>query len=456
MFKELLLPEVKRLIRDKDWSGLKEFLKESYPSDIADLLEELDEPDALILFRLLSREKAADVFAELEPGKQESLLKQFNNQEIKELVAELDTDERTRLFEELPGKLTQKLLDTLPPEERREALEILAYPENSVGRLITPDYVAVMPSWTVEQAIEHIRQTGEDAETINMIYVVDEEGHLVDDIPIRRFILADPKQKVDSLMDRHFISILASEDQEEAVRLVKKYNLVALPVTDSKGILIGIVTVDDILDVSEEENTEDFQRIGGVTAETKALGFITNIIETPLSKLYKMRINWLIILLFMDVATGGIISFFESTIAKYIVLVTFLPVLVDTGGNAGAQSATLMVRAIALGNVKLNDWIRLLGKEFLVSGALGFTMGLGISIMGIIRGGIKIAMVVSTAMLINVIIGSTLGMSLPFIFTRLKKDPATASTPLITTICDIVGTATYFLIAVSLLELFQI
>jgi len=288
MFKELLLPEVKRLIRDKDWSGLKEFLKESYPSDIADLLEELDEPDALILFRLLSREKAADVFAELEPGKQESLLKQFNNQEIKELVAELDTDERTRLFEELPGKLTQKLLDTLPPEERREALEILAYPENSVGRLITPDYVAVMPSWTVEQAIEHIRQTGEDAETINMIYVVDEEGHLVDDIPIRRFILADPKQKVDSLMDRHFISILASEDQEEAVRLVKKYNLVALPVTDSKGILIGIVTVDDILDVSEEENTEDFQRIGGVTAETKALGFITNIIETPLSKLYKM------------------------------------------------------------------------------------------------------------------------------------------------------------------------
>lgn len=453
MFKEIFLPEIKRLIKDKDWAGLKEFLRESYPSDIAELLRELEDPEALILFRLLSHEKAADVFAELEYGKQESLLKQFNNQEIKELVSELDPDERTRLFEELPGHLTQRLLNTLPPKERKEALEILAYPENSVGRLITPNYVKVMPSWTVREAVDHIRQQGEDAETVDMIYVVDEKGHLIDDIPIRKFILADPEQKVESLMDRNFVSVLAMEDQEEAVKLVKKYNLVALPVTDSKGILVGIVTVDDILDVSEEENTEDFQRIAAVTGETRGLGFITNLLEAPFSKLFKIRINWLIVLLFMDVVTGGIIGFFESTIAKYIVLVTFLPVLVDTGGNAGAQSATLMVRAIALGNVRLNDWLRLLGKEFLVSGALGFTMGLGISIMGIIRGGLKIALVVSTAMLINVVIGSTIGMSLPFIFTKLKKDPATASTPLITTICDIVGTGVYFLIAVFLLEL---
>ncbi|MBC7190083.1 magnesium transporter [Candidatus Aerophobetes bacterium] len=447
MFKQLFLPEIRKLIKDRDLVGLKEFLKEAYPSDIAEILEEMPEHEALILFRLLPQEKAADVFAELEPAKQESLLRQFTSQEIKELVLELDPDERTKLFEELPGQLTQKLLDTLPPKQRKKALEILAYPENSVGRLITPNYVSVLPHWTVGEAIEHIRREGKKAQTVDMIYVVDEKGQLLDDIPIKSFIFADPEEKVDSLMDRHFVSIMASEDQEEAVKLVKKYNLVALPVTDSRGVLIGIVTIDDILDVSEEENTEDFQKIAAVTPETGGVGFITNLLEVSLSKLYKMRITWLVVLLFVNIITGGIIGFFEETIVKYVVLVTFLPVLIDTGGNAGAQSATLMVRAIALGNVKLNDWIKLLGKEFLISGALGFTMALGVSVIGIVRGGLKIALVVSTAMLLNVVIGSTIGMSLPFIFTKLKKDPATASTPLVTTICDIAGTGIYFLIA---------
>ncbi len=446
MEKEILLPEIKELIKERKLKELKKFISEMHPPDIADLIENLEENEGAILFRLLPKDQAAKVFSEFEPAKQERILRQSSDNQIKQLILDLEPDDRIALFEELPGEITRNLINLLPPEERKKSVEILAYPENSVGRLITPGYVTVKPQWTVKQALEHIKKYGKDAETIDMIYAVDDNWKLLNDIPIRKFILANPEEKVQSLMGKKVISISAYKDQEEAVRLIKQYNLIALPVIDSEGILIGIVTVDDLIDVMEEENTEDFSKIGGVEPKGNPT-LITNIGEAKFSELYRSRVSWLIILLFMDIITGGVIGFFRNTIAKYVVLVTFLPVLIDTGGNAGSQAATLMVRSLALGDVKINDWIRLIGKEMLVSTALGLTMGIGISFMGIIRGGVKVAFVVSSAMLTNVIIGSLIGLSLPFLFTKFKKDPATASTPLITTIADIVGTFMYFFFA---------
>ncbi len=445
--------EIERAIEQKDWMRLKHIISKWQAPDIADLLREI-EPDArIIIFRLLPNQLQSDVFSELDNYMQEDLLKQMKERTIKQVLMELEPDERTQVFEDLPPDLTRKLLNMLEPDERREALKLLGYPESSVGRLMTPDYIALKKHWTIQKALNHIRQWGKDAETINMVYVIDDDWKLLDDIPIRRIILADPGQSVEDIMDYHFVYVNVTADQEEAIKLFDKYDLVALPVTDNEGHLLGIVTVDDIIDALHEEQTEDFMKFSAIETKPAELDYMTRLKDIPLSKIYKSRITWLLALLVMDLITGGIIQGFENTIAKYVVLVTFLPVLVDTSGNAGSQSATLLIRALALGTVQMRDWLKLIGRELLVALALGITMGVGISIMGIVRGkSWKIAEVVVIAMIVNVVVGSLIGVVLPFIFTKLKKDPATASTPLITTLADIIGTAIYLGIATVMLS----
>ncbi len=449
---KLLKPDIEELIESKQWHTLKEVLSTWYAPDITDLFMEIDPRDCVVILRLLPKELASDVFSELDSNMQENLLNYLTDEQVKSIILSLDPDDRTQLFEELPDSLTRRLINLLPPEESKEALQLLGYPENSIGRLMTPDYVAIKHYWTIEEAMEHIRKFGRDAETIDMLYIIDNHWHLLDDIPIRRLILAESNKSVQSIMDHHFVSVNAEMDQEEAAKVFEKYNLTALPVTDSEVHLLGIVTIDDIIDVIREENTEDFTKYSAVEADSVGLDFITKIKNVPFKKIIRARITWLFLLLIMDIITGGIIQGFESIIAKYVVLVTFLPVLVDTAGNAGSQSATLIIRALALGTVEMKDWIYLLGREFLIAGTLGVFMGLGISIMGFVRGNIFIAEVVVSAMIINVIIGSLIGVILPFIFMKFKKDPATASTPLITTLADIIGTGIYLLIATLMLK----
>jgi len=447
MLKELFKPEIIELIEKRQWKMLKEVISDWPPQDIADLIENLEDKDALIVFRLLPRHIASEVFSYLNPEKHESILAQLTNEQVKQIFLDLSPDDRTELFEELPSEVTQKILNLLPAEERREALKLLGYPEDSVGRLMTPDYISIKSDWLIKDAIDYIRNFGMDAETINMVYVVDDHNRLIDDIPIRKLILSKPDAKIQDIMDGEFISIVAMADQEEAVKLMKHYRLNVLPVVDGNGILLGIVTIDDMVDIMEEENTEDFTKVSGISPDNVGPEFITDLLKLPIKKLYRSRVFWLMALLFMDFITGSIIQGFESLIAKYVVLVTFLPVLVDTAGNAGSQSATLTIRALALGTVKAADWVKLLLRELLVSTFLGLTMGIGISVMGIWRGGFNIARVVVVAMFLNVMVGSLVGIILPFIFVAFKKDPATASTPLITTIADIVGTGIYLAIA---------
>lgn len=453
MLKELLKPEIRELIQERKWTDLKELLVVWPAAEVAKLLIDLDKSDRVLLFRVLSRQLAAAVFSYLKPSQQDYLLKDLTTQETRQLLADLSPDDRTALFEELPARVTQRLFELLSPEDLKEARQLLGYPEDSVGRVMTPDYVAVHSEWKVSQAIEHIRKKGSDSETVDVIYVTDASGKLIDDIRLRTLILAEPTDTIEQIMDRSFVSISAFEDREQAVHMIKQYDLAALPVVDSQGVLLGIVTVDDLIDVAEEEVTEDFHRIAAVSVRKGEKRFLTNIREAPIGMLYRRRIGWLLVLVFMNIFSGGAIAIFEGTIAKTIALVFFLPLLIDSGGNAGAQAATLMVRSLTIGNVRLNDWFRLIGKELLVSGLLGATMGLGVSIIGFFRGGPQIALVVALAMLSVVIVGSTIGMSLPFIFTKLGRDPATASAPLITSFVDFVGILIYFTIAKLLLPI---
>jgi len=416
---------------------------EHWPApDIAALIETLEDEQAVILFRLLRRQKAAHVFELLSIKQQQALIHALagKRQRLADLLNRLSPDDRTAFFGELPGEITQKLLNMLNVKEQNAAVRLLGYPEESIGRLMTTDYVAVKYHWTLKQGLNHIRKHGVDSETINVIYVVDEDFKLIDDLRIRDFILADPDTDIQQLMDNRFVSLQADADQETAIQTFKKYDRIALPVTDSKGILIGIVTVDDVLDVAEDEATEDFHKFGSLQDR------ILDPLQAGIFFLYRKRIVWLMALVAVNIISGAAIASFEDTIQAMVALVFFLPLLIDSGGNAGSQSATIMVRSLATGEAYMKDWLKLLIKECQVAVLLGITMAAGVAIIAGFRAP-DIIPVVAMTMVCIVVVGSVVGLSLPFLFTRLGMDPAAASTPLITSIADITGVMIYFSLA---------
>ncbi len=446
--REKISRSAEELIGRKDWNGLKDFLVRMDPPDAADLLERLAPENALLVFRLLPQDRAGDVFAELEPSAQESLIRKMTDSRARAVILELSPDERTDLFEELPGLLVQKLVYLLPDEERKEALDLLGYPEESVGRLMTPDYVALRPFWKVEEAFRHLRRFGSDAETLNVLYITDESGRLVDDIPIRRLILADPGQKVESLMDRSFISIGAEADQEEAVKVMGRYDLVALPVVDRSGALLGIVTIDDVLEVAREEFTEDMEKRAAISP----LGLNYTLASSGV--LFRKRIVWLAILTLAGFFSASVIAVFEETISRWIALAFFIPILIGTGGNTGSQSATLIVRALALGDLTLDKWWEVMKKELRVGIFLGLALGGLVCLFGIFwEGGAAMGLIIGLAMLAVVIWANLVGSVLPIILFRLRLDPAVVSSPLVTTMVDVTGLVIYFLIARTVIGL---
>jgi magnesium transporter len=342
--------EVKELLARRDWAGIRRLLSDWPPPAMADLLLALEKPDRVMLFRALPRDRAADVFAHLDPDQKDALVTELTDDEIRNVLAELEPDDRTTLLSELPGQVTQRLLNLLNPDDRSEARWLLGYPSDSVGRLMTPDYVAVRPEWTVRQAIDHVRLHGRDSETINMVYVTDARWRLLDDLELGRLILADPEAKIEHVMDGAFASVSAFDNREEAVRLIQRYDLVALPVVDSEGVLLGIVTVDDVIDVAEEETTEDFHKMAATVGTIH-----TSLRDARIGFMYRRRVGWLLILAFVNIFSGAAIALFEATIAAVVALVFFLPLLIGSAGNAGAQAATLMVRALATGEMERGD-----------------------------------------------------------------------------------------------------
>ena len=435
------------LIKNKKWRTLKRSLQHLDAIEAADLVENFSKTHQIILFRLLSRQQAKEVFKMLDNSEQEAIIEGLaeNSKKLARLLNDIEPDDRTAFFEELPGDIAQKLIQKLTPEEQKVTVQLLSYPKDSIGRLMTTEFVAIKADYTVAEAFAHIREHGKHSETLNVIYIIDDDWKLIDDIDIKDLILASPDEVINTIIDHRFISLNALDDQETAIPVFKDYDRVALPVLSKEGMLLGIVTFDDIMDVIEEESTEDFHKFGSIQNASK------NPLKERIFNLYKNRIVWLVLLVFMNVFSGAALASFEDIIQSFVALVFFLPLLIDSGGNAGSQSATLMIRYLALGEIQVSDWYKLIGRELLVSFLLGITMAASIALVASFRAP-EVIVVVCIAMVLNVMLGSLIGLILPFIFTKLKIDAATASAPLVTSLCDICGVLIYFSIAAKLLE----
>ncbi|BCW98244.1 MAG: magnesium transporter MgtE [Armatimonadota bacterium] len=428
-------------------SALRVEDNEKVASHIAEVLPSLDQKRQVGLFLALPRDATAEVFSLLDTTARDSLLLSMTDSETRQVLADLSPDDRTELFEELPGQATQRLLNLLSPEDLAEARRLLGYPEESVGRLMTPDYIAVRPDWTVARALEHIRSRMSESETSDIIYVTDYRWKLLDALDLKRFVMADPSSKVEDMMNETFVALSPLDDREAAVETMQRYDVSVLPVVDTDGTLVGIVTFDDVMDVAEEEATEDFHRVAAVAPLRKKLS------ETALFELVRSRVGWLLALVAVNLITGGIIALHTDVIQASVALVFFLPLLIASGGNAGAQAATLVVRALATGDVKPREWILFVLRDAAVAGSMGVIMGLAVSAVGLHRGGPDVAVTVGLSMVCIVLAGSLVGTILPFLLTRLRLDPATASAPLVTTMADITGVMIYFSIARRILPL---
>jgi magnesium transporter len=456
MIVHLLKPEFEELIEQKDWVALKDILNDVPAVDVAELLEELDAEIAIVIFRLLKKQKAADVFTYLSSGKGLELLNMFSAQQLSEVMSNLEPDERVSLMEELPGHLTQRVMNSMKQEDRKLAQKLLGYPEESVGRLMTPRYVKVKQDWTIQKAMEQIRKFGHSAETVNVIYVVDSGEHLIDDLRLNQLILADPEAPISSLMDESFEALSAFDDQEDAVKMLSKYDRVAMPVVDSDGILVGIVTVDDVIDVAEEETTEDMQLMAGMDVLDDYYS------QTSIFNMVKKRIGWLAFLFVGQLFTTTAMGAYESVIANAVFLSLFIPMIISTGGNSGTQAATLIIRAISTDDINMSEWLKVLGRELLS----GLMLGLIMAIVGffvilgwgyVTSGGLTEELVLSALVvglsLIGVVLwGNLSGSMLPFALSKMGLDPAVTSAPFVSTLSDVTGIIIYFSIAIALLE----
>jgi magnesium transporter len=447
---EEMVEQISVLLENEDKTQLQEYLNSLNISDVEELIDELPEYGPLFI-ETLSLNRAVNVFRILDFPTQERIIKKLSGPRISGLINELPPDDRTALFSELHGDAVQKLIQHLSPADRKEALSLLGYEEDSVGRLMTPDYVAVKKDWDVERVLNHIRRYGKNSETIDVIYVIDKGGVLLDDIRIREILLVKPETKVSELMDGRLISLDANDPQQDAINTFRMNNRTALPVVDSENILLGIVTVDDILWIANEEYTEDIQKIGGTEALDEPY------LDINLFRLVKKRVSWLIVLFLGEMLTATAMGHFEHAIAKAVVLALFVPLIISSGGNSGSQASTLIIQAMALGEVTLADWWRVMRREILSGLMLGTTLG----VIGFMRiyvwtlfsniyghDWMLVGFIVGLALVGVVLWGSLAGSMLPLILKKLGADPATSSAPFVATLVDVTGLIIYFTIAV--------
>lgn len=450
---EMQVSHIEHLIEENNLEELEHFLNELNISEVEELIDELPEHGPLFL-ETLHLKRAVNVFRILDFPTQERIFKKLSATKVREIINEMPPDDRTSFFGELKGDVVKHLIIMLPPQERKEALSLLGYPEDSVGRLMTPDYITVKEHWSIVRILDHIRRYGNASETIDVLYVIDNTGLLIDDIRIRDILLADPETKVGDLIDNRFIALNANDPQEEAVTVFRMNNRVALPVVDDQGIMLGIVTIDDILWVANEEYTEDMQRFGGTEALDEPY------LDVSILHLVKKRAGWLIVLFFGQLLTATVIEHFEAQLASAIVLFALMPLIMSSGGNSGSQASTLIIQAMALGEVTLADWWRVMRRE-VISGLL---LGLILGALGFLRIAswelftqqygeywVPIGLVVSFSLVGVVLWGSLIGSMLPFVLRRLGADPASSSAPFVSTLVDVTGLIIYFSFATLIL-----
>jgi magnesium transporter len=452
---EVLKEQLEQVIHSGDPLQIRDLLDHQNISDVADLVYEMPDYESQII-AAMSVHRAAGVFKILEFPTQKSIIQTLAPTKTAELLNELPPDDRTDFLEELPSNAVRELIKLLDNEERKITLSLLGYPENSVGRLMTPDYVYVYENNTVQQVLDTVRRVGKNSETIDVIYVINSKGELLDDIRIREFILATPDKKVSELMDGRVISMNAYDDQELANDFFKMNNRVALPVVSNSNKLLGIVTIDDILWVASEEFSEDIQKIGGTAALDQPY------LEMPLFQLFKKRIGWLVVLFLGEMLTATAMAYFEDEIAKATVLALFIPLIISSGGNSGSQASTLIIQAMAVGEISLRDWWRVMRREILSGVLLGSVLG----IVGFFRifvwssinpnlygqHWMLVGITVGFALLGVVLWGTLCGSMLPMVLKKLGADPAVSSAPFVATLVDVTGLVIYFSVAFLILS----
>jgi magnesium transporter len=449
------------MIEARNFAAVREVFGEWAPADVAEVIVDLPEDEQVIIFRLLPHHLAADVFEYLDFEAQQTLLRAMAHEQVVGILNEMAPDDRTALLEELPSAAARQLIRSLTPEERHVATALLGYPEDSVGRLMTPDFIAVRSDWTVQRVLDYIREHGRDSETLNVIYVVDDRGKLIDDIRMREFLLKPLSSPVRDLMQETFIALNVTDSQHDALNAFRKYDRTALPVVDSNGVLLGIVTIDDMLDVAEEEATEDIQKFGGMEALDEPY------MRISLWRMIRKRAGWLVILFLGEMLTATAMASFQDEIAKAVVLALFLPLIISSGGNSGSQASTLIIRAMALGEVTLRDWWRVAGREIRAGLSLGAILGaigiLRVTLWSVISEKYfhhqlygphwpLVAITVGLALVGVVLWGSVSGSMLPFLLRRVGADPATSSAPFVATLVDVTGLIIYFTIALVIMR----
>ena len=450
-----LQEQFEAIIKTEDKLRIREFLDDQNISDVAGLVEEFPDYESSIIANM-SVHRAASVFKILDFSVQKRIIHELQPNTTASLLNDLPADDRTDFLEELPSNVVRELIKLLDPEERKITLSLLGYPEYSIGRLMTPDYVYVYPWNTIEEVFATIRKYGKDSETINVIYVINDKGELLDDIRIRDFILNPPDKKVSELMDERFISLQAEDDQETASEVFKMNNRVALPVVSKSNKLLGIVTIDDILWVASEEFSEDMQKMGGTAALNEPY------LEINIFRLFKKRIVWLIVLFLGEMLTATAMQYFQDEIAKAVVLAMFVPLIISSGGNSGSQASTLIIQAMAVGEITIADWWRVMKRE-IISGLL---LGIVLGIIGFLRimiwhsvapslygeHWLLIGLTVSFALIGVVLWGSLAGSMLPLVLKKLGADPAVSSAPFVATLVDVTGLVIYFSVAFAILS----
>lgn len=451
-----LKQDVKPLLESGNLLELRSLLNSQLYVDVVELINDSNDEDQTTIFNLLKPKLALKTFKFLEPSGQKNLLQTLPHEKAAQILNDLSPDDRTALLEGLPGAAVKELLKLLSPEERKVTLSLLGYPEHSVGRLMIPDYVAVKSDWTAQQVLDYIKGRGADSETIHVIYVVDDMGFLVDDIKLTELLFISPDTRIGQIMNYKFVALSVTDDEESAISVFRKNYRVALPVVDAQGVLLGIVTIDDILRLAEEEDTQDIQKMGGTEA------FEEPYLDLPFFKLIKKRAGWLIILFISELFTATAMGYFEHEIAKAVVLALFVPLIISSGGNSGSQASTLIIRAMALGEVTLRDWWRVMYREIFSGLILGFILGaigfFRITVWSIVFPNVygthpeMIGLTVGLALTGVVLWGTLTGSMLPMFLKKLKFDPAVASAPFVATLVDVTGIVIYFSVAYYILK----
>jgi len=459
MKKKINQATVAKLIRERNQpeakKALSKWLAPELVSEISEFMQGLSDDDKEFLFTLLPEEMVLTTFRILDLPLQKRIIKNLPYDQSAKLLNNLPPDDRTEFLSEIPGPAVKELIKVLSDEERQVTLRQLGYPEHSVGRLMTPDYVSIKPEWSVQEVLDFVRKHGKDKETINVLYVTNDAGELIDDIRIREFLFVEPNVKVSELIDHKFISLHAFDAEETAIGVFRKNDRVALPVTDDHGVLLGIVTIDDVLRLAEKEGTEDIHRIGGLD------GLNEPYMNVPFLELMRKRSGWLVVLFLGEMLTATAMSYFEDEIAKAVVLALFVPLIISSGGNSGSQASTLIIRALALGEVTLKDWWRIMKREIFsglflgtVLGCIGFVRIAAWTIFTNIYGPhwLLVGCVVAFSLVGVVLWGTLSGSMLPMVLKRLGADPAVSSAPFVATLVDVTGLIIYFSIAMVFLR----